>query len=852
MYGTSSARCKKKISRCLWPLMLPALLAGLIEKQANAREMFNPIFLQTSSGSTEITDLSVFENPQSQAPGDYVVDIFINDSFVETKKITFFNHELSASEKVLQPCLSLQLLASYGVRTTAFSDLKENAVGCVAVTAIPQASVTFNFNTQRLMLSIPQAALRTSVRGFISPEQYDEGLTALFLNYRFSAANNYARDIHAHDSDSQYLNLRPGLNMGAWRLRNYTAWNRSSTSKDKGKWDAVYTYLQRNIIPLKAQLTVGESTSPADIFESVPFLGAQLVTDDEMLPESLRGYAPVVRGTARTNAQVIIRQNGYIIYQSYVAPGAFEIADLYATGGSGDLYVTIKEADGSEQNLVVPYASLPVLAREGYLKYSFTTGNYRPYDSAVDERYFSQATVIYGLPWNITLFGGLQAAANYQSLAFGIGKNFGGLGAFSADVINAWSTVKDQGKTDGQSVRLRYSKNFYETGTNFAIAGYRYSTRDYYSLPELMDTWRSGYSSLYREQARNRTELTLNQHLGQSAGALSLSLLREDYWRTNRRMESVSTSYNNSYNGISYGVSYSFNRNSSDLSGNRTDAKDRIFSFNVSMPLSRWLPNSWANYTVTSSKPGSVSHSAGLSGTALENNNLAWNLRQGYASQGTGNSGNLDADYRGTYGEVTAGYGYDQTMKRVSYGAEGGVIIHSKGVTLSQPFGNTAALVEAEGASGVQLINQTGVKTDFRGYTVVPNVAPYRRSDIALNTTTLPEDVDLALSTQSVVPTRGAIVHARFSARVGGRGIMTLTHNGQPVPFGAMVVEANEQDKQGYIVGEAGQVYLNGLKPSGTLLVQWGKAKEQQCRVNYKLSEKKTGNGVQSLTGVCR
>ncbi|WP_157632460.1 fimbria/pilus outer membrane usher protein, partial [Bacillus cereus] len=80
------------------------------------------------------------------------------------------------------------------------------------------------------------------------------------------------------------------------------------------------------------------------------------------------------RGIARTNAQVIIKQNGYTIYQSYVSPGAFEITDMYPTGSSGDLDVTIKEADGSEQHQLVPFASLPVLQREGRLKYSLTSG----------------------------------------------------------------------------------------------------------------------------------------------------------------------------------------------------------------------------------------------------------------------------------------------------------------------------------------------------------------------------------------------------------------------------------------------------------------------------------------------
>ncbi|MFH4043542.1 fimbria/pilus outer membrane usher protein, partial [Acinetobacter baumannii] len=92
-------------------------------------------------------------------------------------------------------------------------------------------------------------------------------------------------------------------------------------------------------------------------------------------------------------------------YQSYVRPGAFEISDMYSTGGSGDLYVTVEESDGSRQEVVVPYASLPVLRREGSLKYSITSGQYRPYDGAVDETPFTQATASYGLPYGATTFG---------------------------------------------------------------------------------------------------------------------------------------------------------------------------------------------------------------------------------------------------------------------------------------------------------------------------------------------------------------------------------------------------------------------------------------------------------------
>ncbi|MEY1249219.1 fimbria/pilus outer membrane usher protein, partial [Providencia rettgeri] len=245
-------------------------------------------------------------------------------------------------------------------------------------------------------------------RGYVDLANIDNGINALLLNYSYNGSKNYDRKSSGSDNTSHYVNLRPGLNIGAWRLRNYTTW--SSSTDQSGKWDTIYTYASRGINSIKSQLTLGDSVSPSMVFDSVPFRGAQLATDDDMSPESLRGYAPVVRGIARSNAQVTIRQNGYIIYQTEVAAGPFEINDLYPTGGSGDLHVTIKESNGSEQYQIVPFASLPVLQREGYFSYSVTGGEYRAYDSSIDKTKFGQFTLIYGLPYGITAYGGSQVS----------------------------------------------------------------------------------------------------------------------------------------------------------------------------------------------------------------------------------------------------------------------------------------------------------------------------------------------------------------------------------------------------------------------------------------------------------
>lgn len=622
-----------------------ALPAG---NTAFAREYFNPALLGIDGPGKELTDLSAFEEGIGQMPGTYRVDVIVNKSSAGVHDVNFVMQKDTAGNTTLQPCFSVDSLREFGIRTDAFPNLAGHG-DCANLAAIPQASAEFAFERQQLRLSIPQAAVDSHARGYVAPERLDEGINALLLNYSFSGANTEARRGDMTDSDSYYLSLRPGLNIGPWRIRNYSTWNRNVNGDSANEsWDSLYTYAQRNIIALKSQLTFGDSTAPSELFDSVPFRGAQLASDDDMLPDSLRGYAPVVRGIARTNAQVIIKQNGYTIYQSYVSPGAFEITDMYPTGSSGDLDVTIKEADGSEQHQTVAFASLPILQREGRLKYSVTSGQYRPYESDIDKKMFTQATLIYGLPAGFTVYGGGQFSQHYKSLLTGLGKNLGELGAVSVDGTQAWSTQKDQDKESGQSWRIRYSKNILETGTNISISGYRYSTSGYYTLPEVLDTWRDDESQNNNDRRRNRAELQLNQSIGASLGSLSLNAISEDYWNSDRKMRSLGVGYSNSWGGVTYNINYSYNRNTTDSDdSDKIYDEDQVFSLSINIPLDRWLSHSYATYNLNTSKRGNTNHTVGLNGSALEDNNLNWSLQQSETNHGEGNGGSPASIIRG-------------------------------------------------------------------------------------------------------------------------------------------------------------------------------------------------------------
>jgi outer membrane usher protein len=137
---------------------------------------------------------------------------------------------------------------------------------------------------------------------------------------------------------------------------------------------------------LNSLLRIGDTFTTGDVFDSVPFRGVQLMSDDEMLPDSQRGFAPVIRGMAHSNAKVTVSQHGYVIYETFVSPGAFAINDLYPTAQSGDLDVQVKESDGSVRTFTQPYSAVPFMLREGEANSALAAGAITPVSVRFDRR----------------------------------------------------------------------------------------------------------------------------------------------------------------------------------------------------------------------------------------------------------------------------------------------------------------------------------------------------------------------------------------------------------------------------------------------------------------------------------
>lgn len=829
------------------------ILALLFSVDSKSEEEFyyNPYFL--SDNPESVADLSSFEKGLEVPEGNYLVDIYLNDIFLKTQYINFIENKGQ-----LSPCITKAELKSWNVNLNLITDEQnkdKNNVEqkneldehCQSLTSlISQATANFDVGSQKLNLTIPQVYLVNQSRGFIPPELWDDGIVAGFITYILNGSKT--RNDGSPDTHFTHLNLQSGINLGPWRLRDNSIY--SYDSINKSSWKHLNTYIERGINKLYSRLIIGDSYTQSEVFDSINFRGFQLSSDEVMLPDSQRGFAPIIRGVARTNAEVTIQQNGYVIYRNSFPPGPFVIDDLYSTSNSGDLEVTITESDGSTQTFTVPYSSVPLLQREGHTKYSVTVGSYRSGNDEQERPYFLQGSVIHGLPAGWTIYGGTQLSKNYQAASIGVGKNIGRFGALSFDITEARSILPDDSTHRGQSIRILYNKSINELGTRVQLAGYKYATSGFYTLAEttykkmrgnyiqtedgvveVSGLPQSYYDLIYNK--RQRIQLNITQKIGDQS-TLYIIGTNQRYWNSKKQDNQLQIGLNTIIKGINLGLNYSLSKTSWN------DSKDQMLAFNTSIPFSNFMRSDndsiWQNASLSTNSSHNMkkrfNNTIGLNGTLLEDKNLSYNIQTGYSHEEESDStGYASLSYNGSYMNSNIGYNYTDTSHQINYGMSGSILAHSGGITLSQPISQTAVLVKVPEVKNIKLENNSGITTDSNGYAVLPYVSEYKENRIALDTNSFSNNIEIDNAVKSVVPTRGAISAITFEPSVGIKAITTLTHKGKPVPFGAIVDSGNNTG----IVADEGKVYLTGLSPSGQLKVNWGSKKEQQCLVNYTL-----------------
>ncbi len=769
-------------------------------------------------------DLSQFSRGGYIMPGTYSMVIHINKNDLPEQEVPFYAPEDDPNGS--RACVSKALTEQLGLKEALTKDLTWWHQGeCLDEGSLPGMELRGDLSSSSLYLSIPQAYLEYTADNWDPPSRWDEGIPGLLFDYNVNARTQ--KQLKSGSSNySLSGNGTTGVNLGAWRLRADWQGNidhqtgAGQPTTQKLEWSRYYVY--RALPALRSKLTMGEDYLSSGMFDSFRFTGASLVSDDNMLPPNLRGYAPEVVGVAKTNAKVVISQQGRVLYETSVAAGPYRIQDIN-DAVSGELNVRVEEQDGSVQEFVMNTSSIPYLTRPGSVRFKLATGKPSDWQHRSRGPLFGSGEFSWGVSNGWSLYGGVLAGGDYNALSLGIGRDLLALGALSFDATQSRARLPQEGgKLSGGSYRLSYSKNFDEYDSQVTFAGYRFSEQDFMSMSEYLD---ARYHGNRTGSGKEMYTVTFNKHFRDWGLSTYLNYSHETYWDrpANDRYNLTLSRYFDM--GSLRNVSLSLSAYRNQYNG----TNDNGGYLSLSLP---WGGSGSVSYNATVNR-NDTTHRVGYYNRIDEHNN--YQLSAGSSRSGVNLSGYYN--HEGDLTRMSANASYQEgRYSAAGMSLQGGLTLTAEGGALHRAGtqGGTRMLIDTNGVAGVP-VRGYGRTTDTNawGKAVIGDVSSYYRNKASIDVNKLGDNAEATKSVVQATLTEGAIGYRQFDVIAGEKAmaVIKLADGSQP-PFGATVLNARKQETG--IVNDGGSVYLSGINAGETMTVHW--AGNPQCEVRMPMS----------------
>jgi len=764
-------------------------------------------------------DLSQFSRGGYIMPGTYGMVVHVNKSDLPEQQVPFYAPDDDPHGS--RACINRALAEQLGFKESVFKALSWwHQDECLDEASVRGMEVRGDLSTGSLYLNIPQAFVEYTAENWDPPSRWDEGIPGLLFDYSVNAQTQQQLK-EGSKGYSLSGNGTAGANLGAWRLRadwqanlNHQTGSGESTQRQLD-WSRYYAY--RALPALRSKLTLGENYLDSGMFDSFRFSGVSLVSDDNMLPPNLRGYAPEVVGVAKTNAKVTISQQGRVLYETTVAAGPFRIQDIN-DAVSGELNVRVEEQDGSVQEFVMNTSNIPYLTRPGSVRFKLAAG--KPSDWLHHSRgpLFGTGEFSWGVSNGWSLYGGALAGGDYNALSLGIGRDLLALGALSLDATQSRARLpQEDGTLTGGSYRLSYSKNFDEYDSQVTFAGYRFSEQDFMSMSEYLD---ARYYGSRTGNGKEMYTITFNKSFRDWGVSTYLNYSHETYWDrpANDRYNLTMSRYFDVGRFRNISLSLSAYRNQYN------NTKDDGAYLSLSMP---WGEHSTVSYNATVNR-GDVTNRVGYYDRIDEHNN--YQLSAGASRSGANLSGYYN--HEGDAARMSANASYQEgRYSALGMTAQGGMTLTAEGGAVHRAgmAGGTRMLIDTGGVPDVPVRGYGSTsRTNAWGKAVIGDVNSYYRNKASIDLTKLNDNTEATNSVVQATLTEGAIGYRQFDVIAGQKAmaIVKLADGSEP-PFGATVLNARKQETG--IINDGGSVYLSGINPGDRMAVKWNG--EAQCEV---------------------
>ncbi|HTJ94095.1 MAG TPA: fimbria/pilus outer membrane usher protein, partial [Pararobbsia sp.] len=610
---------------------------------------------------------------------------------------------------------------------------------------------------------------------------------------------------------------------------------------------ATRTYADRPIPEWDALLRVGEIDTDSFVDRPIPMLGVSIASDERMLADTVRGYAPAIRGVAPARSTVIVKQQGRTILDTIVPAGPFALTDLRPVASRGDLDVVVIANGREVQHNHIPSATLPRMVREGAHRFAMSAGR------AIRGRtrpFLVSTSMRYGLTNRTTLQAGTQWTRGFANAGAGFASNTFA-GAWAVDLDTALS---------------RSSRSHYDTSALWRL-GFASASASARSAWSASASWRTGrgridLSEWLATRSSRRARGATTNGIATGTREVRLSTMLSYAWPSRvashasaslrRARDSSCASCAMSGMSAELGIATQFGAAAVSLGIAHSrefghPLRQTRISIDVRAPLSseprsphiasridmddaqhlsqRWTLSGFAN-PIHATFDG-----AAIANTANDDHDEANTLHASDASDASPltyaisvscrtrdaqplfapglvrlhqaldacvripAAASIDLAYRDRLGETFASLSGTRT---VSIRREGALVVHRGGLTWGSAAGmagrGTFALLDTAGVGGIPLIGMADVRSDSHGFALIPSLRPYRSNAIEVDVARAPRGVALTATTRDVVPLPGAIVRVQLGAKYLQRQrIRIALADGSAPPRGARIVDARGQ-----------------------------------------------------------
>lgn len=793
-------------------ISLSLILLSTCSNYVNAVE-FNVDLLDAADKSN--VDFEQFETAGYIVPGQYKMQMVVNNRSLGEFDVNF----KSADDGSSTVCFSELQIQALGLKEEQLNIVlnSKREQECYDLLQLLGVTAQGSLNSYTLNLGIPQAYMDYVADGWDPPSRWDEGINGVLLDYGINLQQNHSSTNSVNRTNLSAYGVA-GVNLSAWRVRAdwQGQYSRADGEHENSEFQVHRVYGYRALPDMTAQLKMGEIDLGQSVFDSFQFLGASVTTDENMLPPNLRGYAPEVVGIAKTNAKVVISQQGRILYETQVASGPFRIQDL-SSYVSGMLDVRVEEQDGSVQRFQVNTATVPYLSRPGFVRYKLASGKASSTQREHDGPAFASGEFSWGVDNGWSLFGGGLLSENYQSVAIGIGRDLYDFGAISVDMTQSRADLPKDEHKSGASYRVNYSKNFEEQSSQITFAGYRFSERDFMNMNDFIAASKEG--AYYPGGQKELYTVILSKQFADSSVGAYIDYSHQTYWNESAR-ERISFSLSSNFDV------FDWKRVTSSVtaySSSQNEQRDNGFYLSLSVPFG--LASS-VGYSVSNSKD-STTHSVHLNNRIDDRNN--YSLTAGTSSRGADSISGFYS-HSGDNVDMSLNASHQSgSSSSIGLSLNGGLTATAKGAALHRgsTSGGSRIMIDTESAADVPVTGfGPSTRTNRFGKAVLADVSNYYRNQTNIAVDELSDEVDVIGSpVRSVTLTEGAIGYQKFDMLSGSKRMMQIKRvNGKYVPLAAAVYDSKQH--QIGMVADEGMVYLVGLQQGGSLNVNWG---EERC-----------------------